>query len=267
MKKNLILTYHKIFRESELVNQFLADQYSVSEANFENQIRAILDRNIEIVSLENLFLGKVNGDFSVALSFDDGNASDYDIVFPILKKFNIPATFFISIGNLNNGKLEVEKLVELSENKLIEIGSHGLTHRDLRTLQVDEIRKELQESKEQLQQIIQKPVDFFALPYGSGDSGIYKLCSECGYKAVFTTRKQFNPVKSGSFLYNRWTIKAGMTTERFGRLLKPGSFSQRSMQLFYMIINPLRKWIGISGEHRILDTIRKLKYSRVKDKS
>ncbi|MBK7214447.1 MAG: polysaccharide deacetylase family protein [Bacteroidales bacterium] len=267
MKKNLILTYHKIFRENDSVNQSLADQYSVSESDFENQIRAILERNIEIVSLENLFQGKVESEYSVTLTFDDGNASDYDIVFPILKKFNIPATFFISTGNLNNGKLEVEKLVELSENKLIEIGSHGLTHRDLRTLKDDEIRKELLISREYLQKIIQKPVDFFALPYGSGDSRIYKLCSECGYKAVFTTRKQINPVKKGGFLFNRWTIKAGTSTESFGYLLNPDSFSHKSMQLFYMILNPLRKWIGISGEQRVLDTIRKLKYSRVKNKA
>ena len=267
MKKNLILTYHKIFRENDSVNQSLADQYSVSEADFESQIRIIREKNIEVVSLENLFEGKVEGDFSVALTFDDGNASDYEIVFPILKKFNIPATFFISIGNLENGKLVDGKLVELSENKLIGIGSHGLTHRDMRTLTEAEVRKELSESKEHLRNILHKPVDFFALPYGSGDSGIYKLCNECGYKAIFTTRKLFNPVGSGTFLFNRWTIKAGMSERRYNSLLQPDSFLLLWMQLFDVIINPLRRYLGVSREHRLLNTIQKLKYSLARNKA
>lgn len=267
MKKNLILTYHKIIRDMDVAGQSLANQYSVKEADFEKQMHILMESKIELVNLDDLFHGKVQSDFSVALTFDDGNLSDYEIVFPILKKYNIPATFFISIGNLLNGKLETEKLVELSDNKLVGIGSHGLTHRDLRKLSDAEIRKELLGSRDYLQNILNKTIDFFALPYGSGDSRVYRLCRESGYNAVFTTRKLLNPVKSKNFLLNRWTVKAGMTDQRFRELLKPFSFSLRSMQLFYMIINPLRKLIGIPGEHRVLDTIRKFKYSRVKDKA
>lgn len=41
---------------------------------------------------------------SVALTFDDGYADFYQFVFPLLKKYDIPATVFVSTENIDTGK-------------------------------------------------------------------------------------------------------------------------------------------------------------------
>ncbi len=76
----------------------------------------------------------------LGLSFDDGRIDNYTNVFPLLKKYQIPATFNITVGYVE-GKIPVGELTpalpmsvdnvkEMSLDSLVEIAGHGYWHKN-----------------------------------------------------------------------------------------------------------------------------------------
>ena len=102
--------YHRIsgIRTSNLYQGYNDARVVMSEKDFLSKIENIMSY-YSIIPLEDL--AKNIADLSVlpnnpcVLTFDDGFREMYSLVFPILKKFNITATFFISgdhIGGTNH---------------------------------------------------------------------------------------------------------------------------------------------------------------------
>ena len=106
----------------------------------------------------------------IVLTFDDGYANNYNNVFSFLNKKKIPAVFFLSTNYINNSKKlfkhDIKKLkhfniltdnieeeamydifycmnprqvLEISENKLFEIGSHMQSHPNINKCSEKEI--------------------------------------------------------------------------------------------------------------------------------
>ena len=71
----------------------------VSEQNFEDQLRFIRE-NYEVLKADENWRG-VNRK-SVVLTFDDGYVDFYKNTYPLLKKYNVPATVFVATGNIGN---------------------------------------------------------------------------------------------------------------------------------------------------------------------
>ena len=85
--KFTILMYHS-------VNP--SHQWSVRPKDFEEQIK-FLASNHRVLPLKDFFKFKKN---SFAISFDDGYEDNFHYAFPILKKYNCPATFLFVQGLL-----------------------------------------------------------------------------------------------------------------------------------------------------------------------
>ena len=95
--KNLIIMYHGVVRKQNLglsVNH-------LSLQDFEQQI-LYFRRNFDIVPVQEMFSRKQSGIRSkrktIAITFDDGYENNYVNAFPVLRKFNIPATIFVVAG-------------------------------------------------------------------------------------------------------------------------------------------------------------------------
>ena len=97
----LILNYHRVLPEHD---PFAIDALSVKE--FESQIR-LLKAQFHVRSLEDAITALRNGNLArntMCLTFDDGYRDNYDCAFPILEKYNLPATIFLTtnvIGTKN----------------------------------------------------------------------------------------------------------------------------------------------------------------------
>lgn len=72
-------------------------QLAVSVENFEEQVRYIKE-NYNVVRFEDDWT--CLKDKSIVLTFDDGYADNYWNALPILEKYEVPATIFVSSGNL-----------------------------------------------------------------------------------------------------------------------------------------------------------------------
>ena len=100
-KGNLfILMYHRIND-----NEYGYASLSVSRHNFEKQLRH-LKNNYKIISLDTLcgFIGsrKMPSEDCVAITFDDGYKDNYTNAYPILRKYEVPATIFLTSGHIGN---------------------------------------------------------------------------------------------------------------------------------------------------------------------
>lgn len=136
----------------------------------------------------------------VSLTFDDGYQCSYKYVLPILQKHQIYATFYVSSNLLNQSEyLTLEQVVIMSQLGH-EIGSHAVNHRKLTSLSSIEMNRELIQSKQFLEALIQKPVESFAAPYGALNHQIYTSIQKY-YRSNRTTTRGFNRMSAGDPFY------------------------------------------------------------------
>lgn len=122
-----ILLYHGVSDCKSIgIENFSGKHIGASE--FERQMLFIKE-NCKILSLDEIVEIKNNNEDwppnSVAVTFDDGFKNNYTIAAPILKKLNIPATFYICSGMIETNKMfwvdKIEDCINLSENTEIDI--------------------------------------------------------------------------------------------------------------------------------------------------
>ena len=193
-----VLVYHSISEPPEP----LPSEMDISPARFEQQLRW-LTRWREVVPLVET-LSAEQGHRQVAITFDDGFRDNLTVALPLLEKFSVPMTLFVTAGFLDQDDyLSEEDLQEISRHPLITIGSHGLWHQHLNRMTLDAARFELAESRQILQQVIGRSVDLMAWPFGECNAELERLSAECGYRAAWSVWKGTNNPHS------RWRVPLG----------------------------------------------------------
>ena len=95
-----ILNYHRINDFNDL---FTID--SVSALDFEKQMYYI-SKNYHVLSLEDIYDHIVNNRIlptqCLAITFDDGYEDNYTFAYPILGKYNLPATIFLPVDCIDS---------------------------------------------------------------------------------------------------------------------------------------------------------------------
>jgi len=146
----LVLMYHRIY--SPLTDPW---NLSVSPENFEAQLKFLTEHYL-IVSTHELTRqinsGKIkNG--SVALTFDDGYLDNFTTAKPLLEKYSVPATFFITDSYLGGQPFWWDELEEIivdtkklpsvfsitlkDEKILFNLGEENTLSEELRSKQVN----------------------------------------------------------------------------------------------------------------------------------
>jgi peptidoglycan/xylan/chitin deacetylase (PgdA/CDA1 family) len=144
---------------------------------------------------------------TVAVTVDDGNIENYTYIYPILKKYNIPATIFVIIKKTGRpGWLGWNEIKEMSDSGLVTIGSHTVSHLWLPTMGTKDVQRELAESKRILEERIGKPVDFLCYPIGAQDERVRRLSREAGYRGAVATNPGRSSPASDVFAIKRIRI-------------------------------------------------------------
>ena len=107
------------------------------------------------------------------VTLDDGYYSNYEYIFPILKKYNVKASIFIvtdKIGKEIDGKkyLNWDQCAEMQDSGLVEIFSHSKRHVFYDKFPVRMIRDDVIESYKIIEKNLgSKNLKVFAYPYGA----------------------------------------------------------------------------------------------------
>lgn len=177
--------FHNIKNEGVITSP-----YEITKKDFEFFINKIDKKHV--INISELHIKKSNKFLDqIILTFDDGYESIFTDVYPIMKKYNIPFTIFISLSLLNiKGYLNEKQLQILSEDELCTIGSHGIDHFHYRTLSKKNCENQLIQSKLMIEKIINKKIELFAFPYGdfySCSISNVLVAKRSSYKYVFST--------------------------------------------------------------------------------
>jgi peptidoglycan/xylan/chitin deacetylase (PgdA/CDA1 family) len=141
----------------------------------------------------------------VRASFDDAfrNAA---AVFPALEEIGVPVEIFVCTGYARDGaplripELEgddPEQLATLTWEELrrhaergVAIGSHGISHAHLTRLSDDELRRELADSKRQIEDELGRECPDFAYPYGEHDPRVRAAVRAASYERAYVLRER-----------------------------------------------------------------------------
>jgi peptidoglycan/xylan/chitin deacetylase (PgdA/CDA1 family) len=169
----------------------------------------------------------------IAITFDDGNASDVTFALPELCKRGLAATFFVCAGRLDTP----EYLSPLGLRDLLRsgmrVGSHGMHHRDWRKLDEAGLADEVSAARMQLEDACGQPVSEAAIPFGSYDRRVLDKLRAAGFACAYTSDGGF--ARRGAWLRPRNTLGAGSGPEDVTRLL----VSERGL---YTVLRGARKF-------------------------
>lgn len=194
--------------------------FTLSPEGFEHQLLELQRRGYQFVALADLVDGirqqGVEKPRTVAVTFDDGWADNYQFAFPILKKLAVPATFFVNTNHLGKGaacpkRMSVAQLKELLRAGMT-IGGHGRSHADLTRLPPDRARAEIAGCNEDLEQALGVKAQFFAYPGGAFNREVARLAREAGYTAACSVLGPARNDRSSLFWLYRDVLSEAMDT-------------------------------------------------------
>lgn len=135
-----------------------------------------------------------------ALTFDDGFASLFDQVLPLLQRHRLPATVFLVAETLTPGgrpvdwvdtppawplsTLSADEVLEMQSSG-VEFQSHSYSHLDLTELTHDECVRDLRDSRTVLEDLLGRPVTQLAYPRGRHNDTVRSAAGAAGYQNSF----------------------------------------------------------------------------------
>jgi peptidoglycan/xylan/chitin deacetylase (PgdA/CDA1 family) len=205
----------------------------------------------DFISLEQvvelLTAGKPINERFFCITFDDGIKSCYDYALPILAEREISATFFIITEYTADTNAGEERICRPLHSKAtfsyeyltwqecaemlsagMSIGSHTCSHTRLMDLDKDEVRRQLLESKQTIEEKLAVECRHFACPWGGPDKDFHTLyhtniAKEIGYKTFLTARRGMNRQKDSLYAIKRDCIFANWGNYQLRYFMSLGS--------------------------------------------
>ncbi len=196
MSDVLVICYHA-------VSERWTARLSITPKLLEGQLRWLLDRGYRGTTFTQAVTAPPSGR-TVAVTFDDAFLSVYEQAYPILARLGLPATVFVPTSLIGTGEpmawpgidewlggpyeselvgMSWQQASELADGGW-EIGSHTRTHPHLTELDGETLVKELEGSRDQLEQRLGRPCPSLAYPYGDVDERVAQAASQAGYRTA-----------------------------------------------------------------------------------
>ena len=166
--------------------------YEISPARLESIIVEYQRKGYEFISMAEVaerIKGK-DGKKFVAVTLDDGYANNYEVAYPIFKKYQVPFCVYICRGmitgerkedNIEHYKmLSIEQLYALDKEPLCTIGGHTNSHVRLTTMSNEQQMQEVLGCKLWLENMLGHIIDDYAYPYGAYNAETLAILAKIG---------------------------------------------------------------------------------------
>jgi peptidoglycan/xylan/chitin deacetylase (PgdA/CDA1 family) len=218
-----VLMYHK-------VNDVPGNPVTVPTSLFDEQMAQLRELGYPVVGLDAVLAHYLRGEplpaGATLITFDDGYRDTLEDALPVLRRYGYPAVLFVPIGYLGesrplpheeylaargifNRTLAWTALHEL-EAEGVRVECHGISHRPLTALSVDEAAREIALSKLRLENALGREVTAFA--YVKGSEADYRpvhlsLVRQAGYRLGFTSVTGANGATADRFRLRRYNVE------------------------------------------------------------
>lgn len=121
-----VLIYHRVIERRDVLRP---TEPTVTE--FEARMQWV-KAHFNVMSLGDAIAGlKSDGlpELALSITFDDGYADNHDIAMPILRKLDLPATFFVATGYLDGGRMFNDSVIESvrqARGDVLDVSAQGL---------------------------------------------------------------------------------------------------------------------------------------------
>ena len=215
-----VFTYHKVGP----VSQASRDPFlSVSSPAFAAQMRTIAEAGFQTASLDEAVDSKPgNANRKLILTFDDGYEDVFHNAMPVLNRHGMRAIVYLVAGQIggcnawdvakNSGPERLMDETQIREWLAAghEIGSHSLTHPNLRRIPLAAARSEICDSKRKLEDLFQREIAHFCFPHGAFNETLCDFVAEAGYRTAVTVRFGINLPGSSLFALSRIVPLTGL---------------------------------------------------------
>lgn len=231
-----VLCYHQFTRAEQIEHRL-----ELRASDFEAQLRYLIDNNYQLLSFADLEQilrqDRPIPPRAVVLTIDDGYASVYEVAWPILKKYNAPATLFIYTDFVGAGAaLNWQELSEMAASGLIEVESHAKSHSSLargaddksRDSYLTRLRSEFEGSEKVFKKRLDAPPKYLSYPYGNSSVEAERMLEARGYGLAATVTRGDNTSFTNPYLVHRTMIYGDHSLDDFARLLR--TFREKSLK-------------------------------------
>ena len=182
----VILTHHSISEGDSPLQ--------ISPSLFAEQMQWLHD-NVQVVPLGEVVEALSNRtdlpERTVVLTFDDGYEDFHSAAAPVLRRWKLPATIFLPTGfcgrtsgwagqgawGNSQALLDWQQVAALAQEGFT-FGAHSITHPALPALSREEAKREILDSKAELEERTGRKVESFAYPYGRWNPAVRALVQE-----------------------------------------------------------------------------------------
>lgn len=215
---------------------------TVRTAVFAEQLRFLKDHHITVVPLRDVvrfFMDQAPPPppNSIVITADDGHASVFSEMLPLVKEYKIPVTLFIYPSAISNASYAMtwEELVELKATGLFDVQSHTFWHPNFH---IEErkcnpadyqrfVREQFVKSRKRLEQKLGGKVDMLAWPFGIYDDELIGLARESGYIAGFSIERRPATTHDNVMALPRYLMTEADQGKAFERIVEGGTAESR----------------------------------------
>jgi peptidoglycan/xylan/chitin deacetylase (PgdA/CDA1 family) len=179
----------------------------------------------------------LKGNFStrlkpVIITFDDGYADFFDHALPVVIKYGMKATVYITtqyvggqsqwLNREGEGKRQMmtwDQIRSLSADG-IECGAHGHLHQQLDVLPSAQARQDVVNSKHMLEEHLAHPIYSFAYPHGYYSQNLKRLVQNAGFTSACAVKHAMSSTEDDTFALARLIISPDVVLDKFRLMLE-----------------------------------------------
>ena len=184
-----VLCYHHI-REPKAGQSESMKSYSVSPAQFAEQMKALKDSGYETILPNQLYNYLVyNGPLPpkpIMLTFDDTDEEQFSIGYKEMKKYGFKGVFFIMTISINRPRYMSSQQIKQLSDEGNAVESHTWDHHMVTKYQGEDWQKQLTQPMKKVEEITGKSAQYFAYPFGLWNKAAFPELKKAGYKMAFS---------------------------------------------------------------------------------